>query len=78
VVSALVFLGIYFIYFTLLIGLFPGYVERVWNIPAISGYLFLGIPVEELLFAFSFGFYWSTVYEHFSWKKIPDEYTIRI
>lgn len=74
-VSALVFLGIYFVYFTLLIGLFPGYVERVWNIPAISGFLLLGIPIEELMFAFAFGFYWSTVYEHFTWKRIPETLT---
>ncbi len=76
IVSALVFLGIYFIYFILLIGFFPGYVERVWNLPAISGILFLGIPIEELMFAFAYGFYWSTVYEHFTWKKIPDKHNI--
>ncbi len=76
VVSALVFTGIYFVYFTLLTGLFPGYVEQVWNLPAISGILLFGIPIEELAFAFSFGFYWSTVYEHFTWKKIPDRYNV--
>jgi len=33
-----------------------------------------GVPVEELMFACAFGFYWSTVYERFTWKKVPDHY----
>lgn len=47
----------------------PGYIERVWNLEALSG-IFVGImPVEELLFAVAFGMYWSGVYEHFTWRK---------
>lgn len=68
--SGLIFLGIYFIYFQILTLLYPGYVEAVWNLAAISGILILGIPLEELLFAFSFGLYWSSVYEHLNWYKI--------
>ena len=33
-----------------------------------------GVPVEERMFACAFGFYWSTVYEHFTWKKVPDHH----
>jgi hypothetical protein len=73
-VSAILFLGVYFVYFLTLIALFPGYVERVWNLKAISGVMLLGIPVEELMFAFAFGFYCSTVYEHFTWKEVPAHY----
>lgn len=69
-VSALIFLGIYFVYFQSLIALYPGYVEQVWNLKALSGVLILGIPLEELLFAASFGFLWSSVYEHFTWHKL--------
>lgn len=68
--SALIFLGIYFFYFLTLTTLYPGYVEQVWNLKDISGILVLGIPLEELLFAFSFGFIWSSVYEHITWRKI--------
>lgn len=68
--SALIFLGIYFVYFQSLIALYPGYVEQVWNLKALSGVLVLGIPLEELLFAASFGFLWSSVYEHFAWRKL--------
>ena len=50
--------------------MFPGYVERVWNLKVISGILIFGVPLEELMFAFSFGFLWSSVYEHVKWYKI--------
>lgn len=69
-VSAFIFLALYFFYFLTLIAISPGYVERVWNLGAISGILILGIPLEELLFAWSFGFIWSSIYEHITWKKV--------
>ena len=68
--SAFIFLILYFFYFLTLIAISPGYVERVWNLRAISGILIAGIPLEELLFALSFGFLWSSIYEHITWKKI--------
>lgn len=68
--SAFIFLGIYFVYFLTLIALYPGYVERVWDLSVISGILIFSIPLEELLFAISFGFLWSSVYEHMKWYKI--------
>lgn len=74
VISAVLFLSLYYGYFLTLIALFPGYVQRVWNISALSGIMITGVPVEELMFACAFGFYWSTVYEHFTWKKVPDHY----
>ena len=70
IVSALIFLGIYFVYFLTLIAMYPDYVEQVWNLSAISGILILGIPLEELMFAFGLGFLWSSVYEHIMWRKI--------
>ncbi len=47
----------------------PGYIERVWNLEALSGISLGFMPVEELLFAFFFGMYWSGVYEHFTWHR---------
>jgi hypothetical protein len=46
----------------------PGYVAQVWNLRALSGVLLGGIPLEELLFGFSFGWYWAGVYEHVTWR----------
>jgi hypothetical protein len=68
--SAFLFLGLYFLYFLTLIAFYPGYVERVWNLPSISGILIVGVPLEELMFAFGIGFMWSSVYEHLTWRKI--------
>ncbi len=70
IASAFIFLTLYFLYFLTLIAMFPGYVERVWNLKVISGILIFGVPLEELMFAFSFGFLWSSVYEHVKWYKI--------
>jgi len=71
VTSAFLFLSLYFVYFWTLIVIAPvGYVEQVWNLAAISGILILGIPLEELLFALSFGFIWSSVYEHLTWRRL--------
>lgn len=47
----------------------PGYIEQVWNLPALSGVLLYGIPLEELLFGFAFGLYWTGVYEHYTWNR---------
>lgn len=70
ITSAFMFLILYFLYFLTLIAMSPRYVEKVWNLKAISGILVLGIPLEELLFAFSFGFIWSSIYEHLKWKRL--------
>lgn len=71
-VSALFFLGLYFFYFLTLVAVYPGYVEQVWNLPALSGILVTGVPLEELLFAFGLGFMWSSVYEHIAWRRFKD------
>lgn len=46
-----------------------GYIEEVWNLEALSGVRLAFMPLEELLFAFGFGTYWSGVYEHFNWNR---------
>lgn len=48
----------------------PGYVERMWNLSALSGLHIAGLPIEEFLFAAAFGAYWSSVYEHFTWRGV--------
>lgn len=70
IVSAFIFLGIYFLFFLALVAILPAYVEQVWSLSIISGILIIGIPIEELMFAFGLGFLWSSVYEHIKWYKI--------
>lgn len=69
-VSAAIFTAIYFVYFLTLVIAFPLYVESFWNLDALTGVLVFGIPLEELIFAFAFGFFWSSVYEHATWKRL--------
>ena len=69
-ISALLFTGLYYIYFLPLVIFFSGYVGVVWNLEVLSGILITGIPIEELLFAASFGFIWSSLYEHLTWKTL--------
>jgi hypothetical protein len=62
------FLALYALFMALLVIFAPGYIERVWNLPELSGLRFAGIPLEELAFGFAFGMYWAGLYEHFSWR----------
>lgn len=65
--------GIFLLYYLVfLAGLeltAPGYIDRVWNLEALSGWRLFGFPIEELLFAAGFGAYWAGVYEHLTWHR---------
>ena len=67
--GGVLFFGFYGLFMVLLLIAAPGYIEQVWNLPALSGVLVGGIPLEELAFGFAFGLYWAGMYEHFSWKR---------
>jgi hypothetical protein len=69
--SLVVFLGYYATFMAALLVFVPGYIERVWNLPQLTGIRVFGIPVEELLFGFTFGVYWTSVYEHLPWRATP-------
>lgn len=68
-VGGLLFLVYYAVFLTGLEVIAPGYIERVWNLDALSGIVLIGFPLEELLFAVGFGMYWAGVYEHFTWHR---------
>jgi len=67
-VSGALFFLLYFAVFALFNVAFPGYVVAVWNLKAVSGLSLAGVPLEELMFAFTFGLYWSSIYEHLTWR----------
>ncbi len=69
-VSGALFLALYFVVFALFDATFPGYVAAVWRLDAVSGLLLGGVPLEELMFAFTFGLYWSSAYEHLTWRRL--------
>ncbi len=68
-IGGILFLVMYSIYLVGLEWSAPGYIERVWNTATLSGLSIGFIPLEELLFALTFGVYWSGVYEHFTWRE---------
>ncbi len=70
-VGGILFTGYYLIFLLGLEWMSPGYIGRIWNMDALSGIRILSIPIEEFMFAFVFGAYWSGVYEHFTWRKLP-------
>jgi hypothetical protein len=68
--GAILFVAYYTVFLAGLEWTAPGYIERVWNLDALSGVRIAGIPIEELLFAAAFGAYWSGLYEHFTWQRL--------
>lgn len=67
--SGLLFAGLYFAFFLGINLLLPTFINS-WNLSAISGVLVLGVPLEELMFAFTFGMMWSSIYEHVLWYRM--------
>jgi len=74
IASGIIFFFIYFIFFAIFNILFPGYIQKVWNLKALSGVLLMGIPMEELIFAASLGLMWSSIYEHIFWLKYKSQH----
>ena len=68
-VGGVLFLAIYTIFLLGLKWSAPGYIEQVWNLEALSGIAIYGLPLEELLFGFAFGLFWTGIYEHFTGKR---------
>ncbi len=64
--GGVLFLALYTIFLLGLRWSAPGYIEQVWNLKALSGIVIYGLPLEELLFGFSFGLVWAGIYEHFT------------
>ncbi|NNE97606.1 MAG: hypothetical protein HKN25_01160 [Pyrinomonadaceae bacterium] len=77
-IGGMMFAVLYFFYFGSVLLFFPDYVLNHWNLDDLSGFFVLGIPIEEILFGFSFGMYWSSVFEHVSWSAIRQERQVKI
>lgn len=68
--GGVLFLALYFLFFIVFNAIYPTFVQEVWNLAALSGILIFAIPIEELLFAFSVGLLWSSVYEHAQFYRV--------
>ena len=69
-IGGFLFLALYFIFFLFFNLIYPNAVQQFWNLSEISGILIFGVPLEELLFGFTFGLMWSSVYEHAMWYRV--------
>ena len=63
-VGAIMFFG-YLIFLTI----FPEAIHQWWILQNISGILILGVPIEELLWAFGWGMVGGPMYEFFAVLK---------
>jgi hypothetical protein len=61
ILGGALFTALYFLLFSAIILVFPNFLNS-WNLEALSGVLILKVPLEELMFAFTFGMMWSSVY----------------
>lgn len=67
-IGAIVFFGLYFVFFLFLLVVFPAFTEA-WNWDSLTGFRLLAVPMEELAFAASLGGLWSSIYEHARWIR---------
>lgn len=61
--GGILFAMLYWISLVLVELFFPGWIANTWNMDALSGFIVLGVPVEEIFFGFSFGMLWSSLFE---------------
>lgn len=61
--SGLVLAGVMFIFYLVYQQLYPGIIEQWWRLEALSGIRLWGVPMEELLWGFSWGLIGGSLYE---------------
>jgi hypothetical protein len=65
--GALVFLLIYTFVLQVVGRMYPRFYEDHWNLRALSGVWVLNAPLEEYVFAATFGAFWAPLYE--AWRN---------
>jgi hypothetical protein len=55
---------VYIFAFLLMLLVFPDLIKDIYHLQLTSGVHYLGIPLEEYLYAFSFGLLWAPLYEY--------------
>lgn len=64
VLSALILMIIYWMLFTIFNLLFPDFISTYDHLQHTTKLIILGIPLEEYLYALTFGFIWAPIYEY--------------
>ncbi|MBI3034485.1 hypothetical protein HYY72_04990 [Candidatus Woesearchaeota archaeon] len=70
--GALIATALYFALFLFFNAVFPTAVSDYWSLKNLSGIMLLGIPAEELLYAFSHGLMWVSIYEYFNGNMVDN------
>lgn len=71
--SGVIMGGLMFLGYLVFLWFFPEAIERWWYLKNISGVLFLGIPLEEILWASSWGMVAGPCYEYLMGLKFKKE-----
>ena len=74
-IGALSFTVLYFALFLIFLFLYPGFVQRYYNVPNLLGIYIAGVPIEELLFAGTGGAIWSVAYEYLQGYRLEPTVT---
>jgi len=69
-IGGFLFVVLYFFFFESLITVYPNYVSQVWNFTSISDARIFRVPITEVMWGFTFGMFWSSLYEHKSWNLL--------
>lgn len=52
----------------------PGWIDATWSFSHLSGIKFTGIPIEDLIFYFMFGFSTGTLYKYWQCERLVKKY----
>lgn len=64
VLGGVSYLVVYIILSFAFLSLYPNYISDYYSVQNLSSHLLFGVPIEEYLFALSFGLSWSPIYEY--------------
>lgn len=64
IIGGISFMIIYGLAFSIFNLIFPNFIHQVYSLNQISGVIILKIPLEEWLYALSFGMMWAPMYEY--------------
>lgn len=64
ILGGILFLCTYILGFLLLMQLYPNLISDIYRLQLTSGVMLFGIPLEEYLYAITFGMLWAPIYEY--------------
>jgi len=73
IISGILVSLIMFIFYLIYLTIFPTIISNWWQLEKISGILIIGIPIEELLWGFAWGFLAGPFYEFWKGKKVIEK-----